>query len=368
MNAAEAQPWQRFLRPAAGADPVALRMRQLSRWGHPLLLLPRHSRSAQTALELYPAQSTKARLTRAVLARVMGWGISPGLAPVDLSVGRHDPFIQFLSGDRPVDECNLGILLGNPNAAGRRFIVLVMDQDGNPLHVVKVGAEPAARTLIQREIAFLKSFSPQRLQSPALLGEFSTDDLGALKLGHAAGHTPSSSSSATVVTVLRGWLNDTQPVPFASLKPAQRLMESPHMTAAERVVLERLGTAAVRTTIYHGDFAPWNVREQSHRGDWVVLDWERGEPQGPPAWDWFHFVLQPAVLVAKLPARKALDRIDQITRTPEFLAYAEAAGVGKQLDELLLAYVLTCRDVLRQTEGGATIQELARLLMERTTR
>ena len=61
---------------------------------------------------------------------------------------------------------------------------------------------------------------------------------------------------------------------------------------------QTIGGDGTRVWIYDIELEQITVRPQD--GSWVVLDWERGEPEGLPGWDWFHYVVQTGVLVEGL--------------------------------------------------------------------
>ena len=52
----------------------------------------------------------------------------------------------------------------------------------------------------------------------------------------------------------------------------------------DRELAARLGSRLVSSVVFHGDFAPWNIKVD-RAGAWMVLDWERGELHGVPCWD-----------------------------------------------------------------------------------
>jgi aminoglycoside phosphotransferase (APT) family kinase protein len=121
---------------------------------------------------------------------------------------------------------------------------------------------------------------------------------------------------------------------------------------------KQLAARQVQPALTHGDFAPWNVKVAAD-GRWVVLDWERGQLTGPPAWDWFHFVIQPAILVEKLSNESLVGRIEDFLISPAFQKYAQAAGLGGREREWMLAYLLYCREVIKPAEG---LPQTSRLL------
>jgi hypothetical protein len=124
---------------------------------------------------------------------------------------------------------------------------------------------------------------------------------------------------------------------------------------------ERLRAQAVHPAICHGDFAPWNIKV-SPQGEWVVLDWERGELEGVPGWDWFHYVLQPAILVERLRTAELLRKADDLLASDSFREYAKRAGISGMERELMLAYLLHCVAVIQPSEGAAQTRELLEAL------
>lgn len=96
-----------------------------------------------------------------------------------------------------------------------------------------------------------------------------------------------------------------------------------------------------------------------------MLDWERGELAGIPGWDWFHYVLQPAILVERLPVAGLVQRMEGLLRSEAFLAYAERAGIRGCERELALAYLIHAAEVIKPAEGLAATNELRRALAAR---
>jgi hypothetical protein len=239
-----------------------------------------------------------------------------------------------------------------------------MDAHGTPLHVVKAGLDAKAKTLIEHEAALLKSQSAERLHAPHLRGTLNEQTVSALSISYAAGQPPRAATDSKLGEILTGWLNGESRIRFSTLPHAQRLFASKTLASNERQILARLEAHAMASAIHHGDFAPWNIREASS-GRWTVLDWERGEPQGPPAWDWFHFRVQTAVLVERWQPEAVLNHLDSCLRQPDFQRYSQAANIAGLEHELLLGYLLHARDVMRQTEGAEIIEALAARLTAR---
>ena len=110
--------------------------------------------------------------------------------------------------------------------------------------------------------------------------------------------------------------------------------------------------------LFHGDFAPWNIKVSSKDGTWTVLDWERGEQIGFPTWDWFHYVIQTGILVQKLTTRDLIQRLEMLFSAPEFRTYLRISGLEGADKILAIAYLLYCVEILQQTEGRQSAKEL----------
>ncbi len=78
----------------------------------------------------------------------------------------------------------------------------------------------------------------------------------------------------------------------------------------------------------HGDFAPWNVLQDSG-GNLCALDWEYGSLQGCPHLDHAFYILQTAALIHRWPPERAGDyAVERLARTPwPALEPAEALAV-----------------------------------------
>ena len=93
-----------------------------------------------------------------------------------------------------------------------------------------------------------------------------------------------------------------------------------------------------------------------------MLDWERGELAGIPGWDWFHYVIQSAILVGRLPTSALMQRVEGLLGSEAFQRYAERAGIRGCERELVLAYLLHVAEVIKPSEGLAPTRELLHAL------
>jgi hypothetical protein len=367
MTTAANAPWERlFPLPTGSSNTVELRCWLVRRQGEPLLLLPCRRSAMRDALALYPAQTPTAKTARWLLAASLRAGLRPGTEPITLRVDPQSAFLRFLlpAGVPPAKGC-FALLCGNPRAPGRRFIVLAFDEAGRPYKLVKAGLGEHAMKLIRAEAAFLKSFPSGLLHAPAITGEFSGNGLEALALEYAVGKNPTPRDAATLAGLLESWLRNDRQVSLMDL-PAWHRLEA---VAGGHELFHRLklalGAARLHPAVFHGDLAPWNVRVNPATQRWVVLDWERGEAEGPPGWDWFHFVIQTELLVRRTKAEKVARRIEALLQSQDFCRYAAQAGIYNLARPLALAYLLYGIDVIAPAEGAPQMRELLDLAVRR---
>jgi hypothetical protein len=345
------------------------RMRLVRKAGRPWLLLPAKSRLAARVLELYPAQTARARAAKTALQLALHFHLPLGTEAVAISYGTDQGFVRFLarltggqtsspSPEGMLELPTLGILSGNSATPGQRFILLVFNPLGEPAAVVKAGASPRARELIEREVRFLCDVPKGTPGVPHLRGTHEEPGLRAFAQEFFRGQSPSPDDERRLPELLRSWVDTKNQVLLIQISVWQELQaraQSPWLAALTRKLEGRL----VHPAIAHGDFAPWNIKVLPNRS-WAVLDWERGELAGIPAWDWFHFVLQPAILVARQDTATLARCLEELLASPEFQQYAHHAGVTGLERELALAYLMHHNEVVRPSEGliqGRALQE-----------
>jgi len=364
------QPWLKFFPATAGAENVSkLRFRLVRKHGHPLLLLPQRRSCVASSLSLFPAQTGRAKLARAAISWSARIGLPLLTSPVELQLDLQSPEVKFLRETTGAQQLPaFAMHFGNPNAAGQRFILLGFDELGRPLRVIKAGVGSAATRLIQAEATFLSSPVAQSCTAPQVFGQMVHGETLAMALEYLQGSSPNSAapeSLSRAAELLSRWLIANQRVTLASLLAWQRLGQAAAHDELFQRINRILASRQISPAVFHGDFVPWNIRVDPTTGNWRVLDWERGEPQGPPAWDLFHFVVQPAILVKRLAAAQIVILIEALFRSVAFGHYARLAGLTDNVRPLFLAYLLYCRDVLKPTEGLPITNALLELLRRR---
>ncbi len=343
-----------------GTGPEKREFRLVRKRGELLLLLPCSTADAARCLDLYPAQTAKARIARTLLRFAIHL---PVLTRVQLPFSETTPFAAFLRGFAKDHFPSVGALLGNPRANGRRWVFLCLQRNGRPALVVKAGVSDAARSLISAEADFLSALPADFPGRPALVGQLRDAHVHALACRYAQGGSPRPDrSEAALAKLLGSWVSPERRIPLSNVPAWRRLADALTGDPIFIRIADKLDGLQIAATVMHGDLAPWNIR--AHQGVWTVLDWERGEMLGVPGWDWFHFILQRAVLVERRSPRALLFTVDALLCSALFQDYAARARMAGKERALLLAYLLYCTAVLKNTEGSSVTTELCKLLFE----
>lgn len=354
MTGASKDSWRELFASDAGGASAAVSLRILRRGGVPFLYLPTRNRAAAQALDLYPAQTFKARLAKSVLRLAFRFALLTHGGGSPFALSQEDPFFCYLvsTAGQPVGhQPDFAVLAGNPQAPGRRFVFLLFDAAGHPMAVVKAGSSARAQELINHEAALLNEFGDKLCGFPKLRDQFGSGKVVAFATDFIVGESPKSENPPELEKIFSSWLDSSREVLVREIPAWQRLHQSCNSDS-----LRRLDELKVHPTLMHGDFAPWNVKVAD--GCWTVLDWERGERVGIPGWDWFHFIVQPAVLVQREKTEQILGRLEQLFASAEFGRYAKRAGISGWEWPLATAYVNYCLRVTQQTEGAARLESL----------
>lgn len=353
--------WQLLFAPEVSANsPTAVAMKLLTKRGHPLLLLPHQPHLATSGLELYPAQTSRSRLVRSLAGWALQARLPLWLKSVRVNLSPEDPFVRWLASLAhlaPGVIPQFAVLAGNANSPGQRLILMLFDPAGRPAAVVKAGVTEAARKLIEQEQQFLANAPTVTTGIPPLRGTFANTKLRAIAFDFLPGRSPRGTDEHILPQVLGNWLRPQQPVVFTDTRVWRELSA----TSADHPIFKSLAVSLRNQSssgaLVHGDFAPWNVRV-SPSGVWMALDWERGELNGLPAWDWFHYVVQKSILVQHQPVASLATSIEGLLAGNEFKAYAQAAGIMGGERSLVLFYLLYQAEVIRPSEGLTATREL----------
>jgi hypothetical protein len=355
-----AHPWQALFAGAISGDQTRLeRYFVLRKNQHPWLLLPAAAQLAQPALELYPAQTAKARLARTLLAVALRCGWFPRAERIELPRTAHSPWEQFLaklaqSSHPPA----LASLAGNPASDGQRLVLLVFNAAGQPQGVVKVGLGGRAARLIQAEVNALKSLPAGLRGVPLVRGEFGHNEVQAFALDYCPGPAPTATDEQELSVLMHAWIQPGGEKPFLELPAVRALIAAAGSAPGFTKWQQAVASLTVRPVVMQGDFAPWNIKVSPSTGDWTVLDWERGDQNGVPGWDWFHYVIQPEILVKRRPVMAVAARVRGLLSATAFQTYARATGIGSHAQAVLFAYLAHAVTVIQPSEGLAVTRQL----------
>ena len=339
---------------------IAREFQVIYKSGQPLLALPRSASAALACLSLYPAQTARARLAKELIKILLQCRIRTGMKQTQMEISRQSGFTRFLSeaagepGDRLPE---FGILAGNPRSPGQRFMILVCAGSGQPAAVVKAGVSKEAKALIGKESAFLKEAGGRVPGIPALRRQFADTRIEALALDYFPGESPREADPVAMSRLLSSWIDTTRTMAVGESGLWQQLRNCAATKPILATLAPKLEGKRVHPVIFHGDFAPWNIRVLPS-GEWMALDWERGDPRGLPGWDWFHFVIQPAILVKRSGIDKLIRVVETMLASEGFRAYAQKALIQGIERELLLAYLEHLVEVIQPSEGRQQNQAL----------
>jgi len=353
-----------FTVPQGQRHGVRVEMRLLKKRGRPFLLLPSKSRPAAATMDLYPAQTGRARAIRMLLRCLLRTSLPAATEGVSLAIWPQDPFVEFLSSQAGMDAGKLptlGILAGNPASDGQRFLLMVFNSRHTPVAVVKVGLSQRAQALIEQEEHFLATAPRGMIAVPGLRAKFESPRLRAIALDFFSGDSPRPRNEASLPPVLNSWVDTNRTIALSETPDWKRLQDSAPRSDWFSALSGRLAGRKFHPAIHHGDFAPWNIKV-SPAGAWTVLDWERGELTGIPGWDWFHYVIQPGILVERLPNPGLLQRVESLLGAEAFKHYAAGAAIQGYERDLLLAYLLHVVEVIKPSEGLAQTRDLLHAL------
>lgn len=322
---------------------------------------------ARIGLELYSAQRPLAKIWRALLPFLLKTPAAAFFPRISVCADARSPMLRFLAEQSgvPVDQLVApAIKFGGQAENKSRLVLLLCDQTSRPVKVVKTGLDVGGRAATECESQLLEKLPPQVIGCIRMSGRLATDNLSAFATPYFPGQSPEDDAGLEVL--FHSWLNPAEPVPIESLDSWGDLetkvaKEEPE---AWQVLRAALAGHRVRSSLYHGDFAPWNIRAINTQ-NLQAFDWEYGQREGMPGWDWFHFFVQTSVLARRHSVERVAAEVEELLASPRFKRYAEAASISSIVQPLLLAYLLHLRCVIKPVDGGETSSLLFDLLAAR---
>jgi PAS domain-containing protein len=346
--------WSHLFHGEAGSPEITRNFRVIQRGGNPLLYLPAGGLASSRAAQIYAAQTPSARAAQGALRLALRYGFPLPLEKETVALPANSPLSQFFAQlTAGKDWPEFAVLCGNPKSSGQRHIFVLLDADQQPSIVIKAGQNPRARQLIASEARFLQSLPANTAAVPPLRGFIDPTQVTAFATEFRRGDSPRSKDAAEIERILTAWIDPAAGKPLQEIPAWQRLRLTPH-PFLQRMPKEFL-EQPIKPVLFHGDFAPWNIR--SWNGRWTILDWERGETQGVPGWDWFHYIVQTSILVSKDPPKRTFAHLWELVSSAPFTRYAQATSLGDRAGLVLTGYLVHARN-LQQTEGAEQIAAL----------
>jgi hypothetical protein len=202
--------------------------------------------------------------------------------------------------------------IGRPD----RLVALVLDDRGREVVAAKVALDASGRSKLEHERRALDRWAaelPEPLTAPVVVG------------------------SQPGLLVLEA-------VPWRPRVTSWRL--SPD-------VAEALGAFHARTSVAHGDFAPWNLLKTST--DWVLIDWEDAGEAPAPFQDIVHFLRLSSELLGR-PTRRVLSRGMRGSGWVGRALAAYAGGAGIEVCDLVDALAAPTTDTTMYSRVTADVQ------------
>ena len=271
------------------------------------------------------------------------------------------PFLVDQSGMQGAGILAPAIKFGSLENEKPRFVMLLCDQTNRPVKVIKVGIDKIGRAATEREADFLEKLPANTLGCIRLTGRLSTPHFSAFATAYFPGQSPED--DAGLETLFHSWINPGPEMAVENLDSWQELetVVASASPAAWQALRPALAGKTLRSTLYHGDFAPWNIRAVNSQ-NLQAFDWESGCLLGVPGWDWFHFIVQTSVLAKRHSAQRVSAEVEKLLQSPRFEKYAAAAAISSIVKPLLLAYLLHHRWVVKPVDGARQTMELYDLL------
>jgi hypothetical protein len=348
-----------------------------------------HNRkAAAAALRVYNPQKGLARLAKRLLAVTLRLGLAQPLlrSRASLLVSNGDSAVtppgfalqEHLREVFGVKQLVTSISLGTPGVH-QKPLIQAMTPDGRVLGYVKVGWNERTIPLVQREEVVLRRLEAVRFSTALVPGVLHAGWWNGCYLlvqqpppekWKSAPQHPGEehlaflrelqqSGARPQVVPLEQWIGRIGER-LAVLKNQGMFYRAHLIEWTLETCLRRAAGCEVSVGLRHGDFTPWNMVRAG--GKIFVFDWEYSEDAGLPAWDLFHFLVQPALLVRNQPGHQVYENVVGGQARACVERHLRAIGVPLELYEVLFALYVAevaswyfCRDGCELTGKAAAL-------------
>lgn len=321
-------------------------------------VLPTSGRVAAQVIDIYSAQTPKARLGKRLLTAALKLGAASYFlppAPIADSDG-NTALLDHLRAVLGQPALVFAISLGVPGPH-RKPVMQALTPDGVPLAFIKIGWNAASNRLVQREADMLRLL--QQLDLPAFVAP------KVLHAGEWRGRficAQTAPEQSTPPPLTFGPVHRDIVRALATHAATQQPLESSPFWQALQAAVARVpqrcyrdlldsGMAQASTRLKsqtlpfhfcHGDFTPWNGKWMESRSTLWLYDWEYASTDRPAGWDILRFFVQTEYFVEKRSAGDISESLRANGRAGCALReHLQDLGADAQLsDWLALLYLL----------------------------
>lgn len=289
--------------------------------GEPLLLIPPEKTPSRLTLGLYFPQGCKARLAVSALRIANSLGmLRRVLRKVTAStceeVSGAQPFTQ-----EDLDAGRIGIQLCTSDH-GSDCVVAV--RAGATPQTVKWAPRPAADDLDQ-EARIMRQLSGKGICGVPSVGSVGGDEASSwFEMAYLERVDVRSVTDGRAVWLLESWMSEEKEN-LLETDLGRELWASEEWTPQQKC-LDRLRKLKISRAVMHGDFVPWNFRQEA--AQLMAINWKWAREDGLGGIDLCYGLLQEALLVKKLPPREALFYVRRAVESSVCVDYLEACGWG----------------------------------------
>jgi hypothetical protein len=354
--------WQHLFVAGDASHPEALvKFQIVRRPGGVMLALPSDGTAAACALKFFDESLPAPPATKGALALAFKLKLPTALEKFSLPIEREEPFAAFLTKvARARRFPEFAIESIGDGGSADSYSMAVFNEKHEPAAIVKAAIIPEAKDLIGDEAYFLESVRAGTPGVPRLIGSLRDGRVEALAMEFVAGVPPGVEDEAGVERLLSSWVDTTREMPLCEMFPWQ-MLEAACDSQSPKAKWSEIRARKCHPVVFNGDFAPWTIRATA--GGWVGLNWERGEMAGVPGWDWFHYIVQAALLGRSESAPSTAARVERMLGSEGFRRYSQKAAITGLERALLLAYLDYALNVLPSHDQGR-LQELKTRLSE----
>lgn len=243
------------------------------------------------------------------------------LQSVTIASRRRPAVLVALDELFPECELRVSVSAGTPGPM-RKPTLACFDREGSALAYAKIATSATAETLLANEakvLGYISQTPRLRGAAPRLLAYGVIDGRTTLVQSTLAGRAPSKRLGEAHGRLLEklksGQAEPVSKSPFV-MGLSDRMRAAGPVADYEHLLLDArraLKDVWLPSSLMHGDFAPWNLRQQD--GDIRAFDWEYGVIDSLQGLDQLHHVWQTGLLLQKWDVAVALQALDTCARS-----------------------------------------------------